>query len=144
MLSGDIGVAGDSTDNSYNVMYLHQPDSNTIVDGLILRHGVADAFSGGAFDRVKCGGGLYTMGKDWEAYPVIRNCVFEQNTAKNYGGGAMVNGLGNGSIAPQFINCRFEITALNSGGGLARLGASWVEREKDLCACVFIKNSAVF
>lgn len=145
VLSGDIGVAGDSTDNSYNVMYLHQPDSNTIVDGLILRHGVADAFSGGAFDRVKCGGGLYIMGKDWEAYPVIRNCVFEQNTAKNYGGGAMVNGLGNGSIAPQFINCRFENNrALNSGGGLARLGASWVEREKDLCACVFIKNSAVF
>ncbi|HRI60590.1 MAG TPA: hypothetical protein PK228_12720, partial [Saprospiraceae bacterium] len=32
VLSGDIGVVGDSTDNAYNVVYLHQPDSSTVLD----------------------------------------------------------------------------------------------------------------
>ncbi len=141
VLSGDIGVPDDSTDNSYNVVYLHQPDSSTVLDGFTLRDGVANSFDGGAFARTKCGGGLYIMGQDWEAYPTIQNCVFENNTAKNYGGGAMVNGTGDGSVAPRFSNCRFENNrAMNSGGGLMWLGASWVERNADVNTCLFYKN----
>ncbi|MCK6691920.1 MAG: hypothetical protein L6Q97_07440, partial [Thermoanaerobaculia bacterium] len=127
VLSGDIGVAGDSADNAYNVMYLHQPDSNTLVDGFTLRDGLANASTGGAFDRGKCGAGLYIMGRDWEAYPTVRNCTLAHNTARNYGGGAMVNGTGDGSVAPRFVQCRFENNrSLNSGGGLAWLGSAWV------------------
>lgn len=39
VLSGDIGAAGDSTDNAYTIMYLDQPDSLTVVDGFTFRHG---------------------------------------------------------------------------------------------------------
>ncbi|MBX2891104.1 MAG: hypothetical protein KF734_09280 [Saprospiraceae bacterium] len=144
VLSGDIGAAGDSTDNSYNVVYMHHPDSGTVLDGFFVRDGTAD-FVGltSARDRRKCGGGLYVEGKDWEAYPDIRNCVFERNTARNFGGGVMVNGEGLGSIAPKFFNCLFEENhSLTSGGGLAWLGASWVERRADLDSCVFRRNRA--
>jgi hypothetical protein len=83
VLSGDIGVAGDSTDNSYNVMYLLEPDSATVLDGLILRDGVADneALANDTYSRLICGGGLYIMGASADAYPDIRNCAFEHNTA---------------------------------------------------------------
>ena len=145
VLRGDIGAAGDSSDNSNNVLYLHQPDSSTVVDGFTLRDAVADGGLGGsAFGRIKCGGGLYIMGQDWEAYPTVRNCLMAHNTARNYGGGAFVNGSGDGSVAPQFVNCRFEDNrSLGSGGGLAWLGASWVERPDDILNCSFLRNTAV-
>ncbi len=144
ILSGDIGQPGDSTDNSYTVMYLHEPDSSTVLDGFTLRDGTAD-FSGlsSSRDRRKCGGGLYIMGEDAEAYPGIRNCRFLHNTARNSGGGAIVNGGGDGSVAPLFFNCHFEANrSLGNAGGLAYLGAAWVERGVEVDSCIFLRNAA--
>jgi hypothetical protein len=48
-----------------------------------------------------------------------------------------------GSVAPLFQYCRFERNrTLGSGGGLARVGGSWIERGIDLEACVFEGNRA--
>ncbi|MBK8192457.1 MAG: hypothetical protein IPK76_04400 [Lewinellaceae bacterium] len=147
VLSGDIGVAGDSSDNAYTVLYLEEPDTNTVVDGFTVRDGNAD-YSGQApsRDRRRCGGGMYVMGENWEAYPEIRNCSFVHNTARGFGGGVLVNGAGDGSAGPYFVNCRFEDnrSVSSSGGGLARLGGSWLERERDLDGCVFLRNQAGF
>ena len=146
ILSGDIGVSGDSTDNVYNVVYLFEPDTSTLMDGFIIRDGTA-TFSSPApsRDRRRCGGGLYIMGEDADAYPNIQNCTFVHNTALAFGGGVMMNGGGDGSVAPRFINCQFEQNhALASGGGAARFGGSWVERGDDFSGCVFLKNLAGF
>ena len=145
VLSGDIGLVGDSTDNSYNVMYLLEPDSATVLDGLILRDGVADneLYATDAYSRLICGGGLYIMGASSDAYPNILNCVFEHNTALYYGGGVIVNGNNNGSTAPKFLHCRFENNrAGGNGGGIAKYGASVVERGLDYDNCQFIGNQA--
>jgi hypothetical protein len=143
ILSGDIGAAGDSTDNSFNVMYLYQPDSNTVIDGFIMRDGNANLVGSVSFSRPICGGGLYIDGYDSEAYPDIRNCIFIHNTALSIGGGVIVYGFGTGSVAPRFINCRFEDNySRGLGGGMARLGGSWVERGDDLKDCVFLRNHA--
>jgi hypothetical protein len=144
ILSGDIGVQGDSLDNSYNVIYMQLPDSNTVLDGFVVRGGNAN-FTGTTEtrDRRKCGGGIYINGKDWEAYPTIAHCTILLNTARNSGGGVFVNGGGMGSVAPLFQYCRFERNrALGSGGGLARTGGSWIERGIDLEACTFEGNRA--
>jgi hypothetical protein len=144
ILSGDIGVQGDSLDNSYNVIYMQLPDSNTVLDGFVVRGGNAN-FTGTTEtrDRRKCGGGIYINGKDWEAYPTIAHCTIVLNTARNIGGGVFVNGSGMGSVAPLFQYCRFERNrTLGSGGGLARVGGSWIERGIDLEACVFEGNRA--
>ena len=144
VLSGDIGILGDSTDNVYNVVYLLEPDTNTLLDGFVIRDGVAN--NGGALpsrDRKRCGGGLYIMGQDGDAYPDIRNCVFIHNSATAFGGGVMMNGGGQGSVAPRFVNCRFEQNhAVASGGGAARFGGSWIERGDDFAGCVFLQNRA--
>ena len=145
MLSGDIGVAGDSTDNSLNVVYLWQSDSNTVLDGFTLCFGRADdePAAGSARDRVICGGGLYIEAGNWDALPNILNCKFWRNSALAFGGAVMTNGASNAGVAPRFVNCRFEENyTAGSGGGLARFGGSWKERGHELEACSFKHNFA--
>ncbi len=144
-LSGDIGIPGDSTDNSHNVVYLFQPDSTTLMDGFTICYGVADDLpaSGSARDRLVCGGGLYIESGSWDAFPSVQNCRFWQNTAYIYGGGVMLNGQPDGNMMPRFVNCHFdENHSLGNGGGLARFGGSWKERGADFEDCTFSQNSA--
>ena len=42
VLNGDIGIPGDSTDNSYTLIYAAFTDTTTTVDGLYFEHGNAD------------------------------------------------------------------------------------------------------
>jgi hypothetical protein len=141
-LSGDIGVENDSLDNCYNVMYLFEPDSTTVIDGFVIRDGNAN-FGGSTTvtNRKRNGGGIYMMGRDAEAYALVQNCQFIKNTARN-GGGLYINGFGLGSVAPTVKNCVFEYNrATDNGGGVMRLGSSWVERP-DFVNCIFKHNQA--
>jgi len=145
VLSGDIGVPDDSTDNSYNVVYLRHPDVGTVLDGFTIRHGNADdtqaAFT--SRDRPICGGGLYIMAEDAEAYPDIVNCRFERNTAYQSGGAVMVNAGGDGSALPVFRACVLaDNRAVRNGGGMARFGGSWEDRGPFLRDCRFERNNA--
>ncbi|MCC7244089.1 MAG: T9SS type A sorting domain-containing protein [Saprospiraceae bacterium] len=145
VLTGDIGIPGDSTDNAYNVVYAAHPDAGTVLDGFTVTGGNADFPDPvGAFDRKKNGGGLLIEALNGQAFMLVRQCRFIFNTARSYGGGCMVNGNGNGSeVAPLFQQCHFEGNhALLSGGGLARYGAAWVERGRDVDSCVFRYNRA--
>jgi len=144
-LSGDIGIPGDSTDNSLNIVYLFQSDSNTVLDGFAVCFGLADNLPGAnsSRDRAICGAGLYIEAGNWDAFPNIQNCRFMQNTANSFGGGVMVNGATAAGVAPRFVNCRFEENrSLGSGGGLARFGGSWAERGKEFEGCAFSQNRA--
>ncbi len=145
LLSGDIGLAGDSTDNSLTVVYLFQSDSSTMLDGFTVCLGMANDVpaAGSSRDRVICGGGLYIEAGNWDAFPNIRNCRFWRNTANSFGGAVMLNGASVASVAPRFVNCHFEENrSLGSGGGLARFGGSWAERGKEFEGCYFSQNRA--
>ena len=50
ILSGDIGVVGDSLDNSYTIVYSIGTDENTILEGFTIREGNADYPGGDALD----------------------------------------------------------------------------------------------
>ncbi len=145
MLSGDIGIPGDSTDNSRNVMYLFQPDSNTVVDGFTLCFGLADdePSANSSRDRAICGAGLYIEAGNWDALANILNCRFWRNSALSYGGGVMLNGASVAGVAPRFLHCFFEENnSMGSGGGVARFGGSWKEHGKEFEACHFLYNRA--
>ena len=86
VLDGDIGVPEDSTDNAYNLLYLYRPDSLTVVDGFTFRSALANDPAAVAGEVGSSGGALYIMVFDGEAYPLIRNCVFDRNTALRHGG----------------------------------------------------------
>jgi predicted outer membrane repeat protein len=143
VLDGDIGTPGDSSDNSRNLLYLFRPDSFTLVDGFVFRQAMADDTTVPAGSAGNSGGALYIMANNGEAYPAIRNCIFERNTALRHGGAVYVNGGGSGSVAPVFDNCRFvqNRAVMGSGGGLYRRGGSWVDR-MDVIHCTFDSNTA--
>lgn len=144
VLSGDIGLPDDSTDNSYTIMYLDQPDSTTVVDGFVFRHGMATTTLGEAVTSPRrSGGALYIMGADGEAYAIVRHCRFERNRARSHGGAVYVNGTQNGSVAPQFLDCIFvDNSAGSDGGAVHRNGSSWAERVPDFGHCIFERNQA--
>jgi hypothetical protein len=145
ILSGDIGVPGDSTDNSFTILYMDNPDSLTVLDGFRFRHGIANYVPSNqpVTSPSKCGGALYIMGANGWAYVLVRNCHFERNYAYAHGGAVYINGSGTGSVAPQFINCSFEQNrARLDGGALYRNGGSWAERIPDFGNCLFRENVA--
>lgn len=78
ILSGNLGVQTDSTDNSYSVMRISCPDTSVIVDGFIFERGTANG--NGGFNS---GGGVYALrNKNLR----INNCIFRNNYASNGGG----------------------------------------------------------
>ncbi len=148
VLSGDIGVADDTLDNSYTIMYMAYPDSFTIVDGFTFRFAYAEPsdleFEDGTEPYI-CGGGLYIQGFEGAAYPDIRHCTFEYNYAWAAGGAVFVNGDGeDASVAPRFLDCTFRYNnTAGYGGAIYRLGGSWAERYPDFGDCVFEHNFAL-
>src|SRR5690606_36345752 len=88
VLSGDIGVPGDSLDNAYHVVTANGVDSTAVLDGLTVRHGTARAATA-PHDR---GGGLLAL----NGSPTIRHCTFRLNTAwgiPGQGGGGGGGGM---------------------------------------------------
>ena len=79
VLSGDIGVANDSTDNSYTVMQVHCPDTTVLLDGLTIER----ANFNKATSYIAGGGALQLTGNKRIN---INNCILQKNYAK-YGGG---------------------------------------------------------
>lgn len=141
VLSGDIGQPGDSTDNSYNILFMMDVDSTTRVDGLYFTGGQADLAS----DVIaSAGAAMHIDGSQGGfAYPKIHNCTFEYNVAFT-GGAVAVNGTMEGSVAPQFYNCTFRFNKAygTDGGAVARYGGSWEEMPGDFWNCTFYRNES--
>jgi hypothetical protein len=107
ILSGDIGIEGDDSDNCYHVFY-HPADTaldNTaILDRFTITGGKAD----GSYPH-DAGGGMYNDA----ASPTLTNCTFEGNSA--YRGGGMANSYS----SPALTNCTFSgNSAVLHGGGM--------------------------
>ncbi len=145
VLSADINTPDDSTDNSYTILYMENPDSTTLIDGFVLRFGNAASLdpSDQASSPRRSGGAMYIMAAGGEAYPLIRNCRFEQNYALKFGGAVYINGTNSGSVAPMFLNCVFESNKAGlDGGAVYRNGSSFIERSPDFGGCTFNFNSS--
>lgn len=129
ILSGDIGVVNDSTDNSYHVIFNQNIDNTALLDGFTIRDGNADGLANierrgaGMYNQSSSpgishcqfsdnsalfnGGGLYNQ----DSHPAVSHCTFSNNTAGAAGGGV----VNNGSSAAVFIECAFSS---NSSGNL--------------------------
>ncbi|MFZ4478222.1 MAG: choice-of-anchor Q domain-containing protein, partial [Saprospiraceae bacterium] len=141
-LDGDIGMPSDSTDNSYNLLYLYRPDSTTLVDGFTFRYAFANKPGVSKGLPGVSGSALYMMAVDGEAYARVKNCKFLYNTSLRDGGAVYINGYGEGSVAPVFSNCEFIACQSKSGygGAFCRYGGSKIDRPADLEACLFKSN----
>jgi len=110
-------------DNSYHVITYHYTDPNTILDGFVIMAGEAN------LDNVHDeGGGMYGI----DGNPVISNCFFTHNAAKNVGGG-----IYDFSGKPILTNCTFTGNFAVMGGGMCNLFG-----EANLTNCRFSGNWA--
>ena len=118
ILSGDIGIEGNSSDNSYHVVV---GENNATLDGFTIADGNAE---------YGFGGGMLNYGS-----PTVTNCIFTGNLA-GYGGG-MSNGYNN----PTVTNCTFiGNSAAYDGGGMFNY---WYSNAV-VINCAFIGNSASY
>lgn len=126
ILSGDIGVVDDSTDNSYHVLTIFgrstaKIDSNTIVDGFIITKGNGQSggsytYGGLTFNR-QDGAGiyLYGIGTGNQCSPIISNCTISRNAA-NFGGGLYAAGFASGNSGPILRHNAFTQNKANNNG----------------------------
>ncbi len=145
VLSGNIGNAADSTDNSYTILTLFFPDANTRIDGFILEHGYSVSDTNYYYNSpVLCGGAVYIHGENGKALPVFANCTFRHNVAQSDGGAIYVNGQGTKESLPIFKNCIFynNQSLQRSGGAVYLIGGSKLDRGIEFDHCHFESNSA--
>lgn len=153
ILSGDIGIIGDSIDNSYQVIkdsIGYTLNNSAIIDGFTIKDGYSILQTGYGY-----GGGMYTYSS-----PTIMNCKFTNNTAK-FGGGLYcqqgsaivtncnftynrVSGGGGGMFnygtgaTPTIINCNFSNNIADYGGGMGSQNCN-----PTITNCNFYYNTAI-
>jgi hypothetical protein len=104
ILSGDIGVQSDSSDNCYHVVDASGVDETAKLDGVAIRYGHGD----GDEYRFRYGGGVY----NWGGSPALNNVKIENNYA-DYGGG-MHNREGD----PKIQNSMIQENEATRGAGM--------------------------
>ncbi len=102
-LSGDIGLAGEHSDDSFHVVTADGVDVTTILDGFTIRESYANQYTPN--DR---GGGIYNT----NGSPTLNNLIITHNAAR-YGGG-IYNSSGN----PTLTNVTVSTNYAEYGGGM--------------------------
>ncbi len=113
VLSGDIGVTGNSTDNAYHVVIAAGDVGTVCLDGFTVTNGNANG-SGSITVNANTvyqysGGGIYNT----YSSPVLTNVTISNNTASSNGGG-----IYNNSSSPVLTNVTINHNTSSSGGGV--------------------------
>ncbi len=119
ILSGDIGVTGNSSDNNYHVVVASDIFSG-LIDGFIIEGGNANA-GGGPNNVDGMGGGILIVTRDFFGSFTIRNCVVQDNQADFGGGIAHVAGLYDPFGDDLFITANSNIINSVISGNVANL-----------------------
>ena len=127
ILSGDLGVSGKTSDNSYHVVYSSAVNSSALLDGFTITGGYAD---GDEYPHDSGGG----MTNSYFSSPTLTNVTFSGNSAIWYGGG-----LCNDYSNPILINVTFSTNSAGYGGGMRNAYSS-----PALTNVTFSGNSATY
>ncbi len=155
VLSGDVGAAGDASDNSYTVVYLDGTTGGPITPATALRGlTVADGYANGdsAIEQQLRGAGMYCngAGRGNACSPTLAGIIFRNHTATflspattaPHGGALFNNGRNNGASSPHIVNSIFVGNqAQASGGALFNDGAGGTSSPR-ITNSVFINNRA--
>jgi hypothetical protein len=123
ILSGDIGQPGDTTDNSFSILYTYSPNDKTRLDGLIFEEANANNPdpAADAHRPTRSGGGVYLDGEHFGyAELTLEHCIFRRNRVAYQGGGLYANGREGGMALVRMNDCLFERNVSKVyGGGFA-------------------------
>jgi predicted outer membrane repeat protein len=147
VLSGDIGVEADSSDNSYHVVTGSGVDATAVLDGFTVTGGNGSLAGGGMYNQngspslgnvtfiensADSGGG---MGNSFSS-PTLTNVTFSANTAGSYGGG-----IDNYESSPVLADVTFSGNSAGGGGGGM---STWFFGSPTLTNVAFNGNSAEY
>lgn len=170
VLSGDIGIPGIRTDNSFHVITIFRGDENTVLDGFTITNGYGEnlasgfphSYGGGVLvssdlnwpvaspviaqcvferNRSGAGGGLACVANDFtHCLPNIRQCTFKANQSQLYGGGIYTFGANITGKPFNITDCRFEANKTAIGGGVYMEGITDTLRFR---RCNFVKDTVI-
>ncbi len=130
ILSGDIGIQNDNSDNCYHVFYHPESlalNSAAILHGFTITDGNADVYP-------HYGGGMY----NYKSSPTITNCTFSSNSIDYSGDGCGGGGMYNYQSSPTITNCIFSGNSADyEGGGMLNYDGS----SPTVTSCTFSDNS---
>lgn len=163
ILSGDIGIPGDTSDNSYTVVSVNKADSNTLIDGCTITGGNANRVNdvGGGMvvtssairirnctiieNTAKIGGGIYLSGGFHLQKLRLENCIIEKNHAdkehnSNVGSGGG-GGIYSNAASPIIQNCIFRKNSTSGHGGAYHIFSNLMYTSGDhFDDCLFEEN----
>ncbi len=144
ILDGDIGMAGNHNDNSYNVLYAKGVGAATVISGFIIQN--ANASQVTQIKVGSSGGGIYIEGSLAGTSPVFKHCTINDNRA-TWGGGVVitcnqVRSPDNGGGNPRFDTCRFRNNRGNNMGGAVFIDSYWQPFNPVFNGCTFDRNSS--
>ncbi len=145
VLSGDIGAPGDSTDNSYCILYAAKTGFSTRIDGLVIEAGNAgnpDNVNVFAHQPGHSGSAVYLDGQGAGnfAYLTIAHCLIRRNRA-DYFGAVYANGRDNGKTSLVVENSLFERNKAGfKGGGIVVENYAFQPEPLRLSGAVFRDN----
>jgi predicted outer membrane repeat protein len=113
ILSGEIGIANDITDNSYHVVNISDATSDTVLDGFTITGGNANDFG----EDNNYGGGIYSS----NGSAVLTNLTITKNNAI-FGAGMYSSNSQNQLSKIQFLDN--EVFNFGDGGGLYATGST--------------------
>ncbi len=141
ILSGDIGVAGNTADNAYHVVWARNVNNTAVLDGFTVSQGRAN----GAFATHRFAGGGILLGEFNQLVQpnaVIRNCTLSNNFAAR--GGAIAIYGSSGVVSPLIENCTFASNSCSDFGAAILFGAftSTTVMTPQIINCSFIQNTS--
>jgi predicted outer membrane repeat protein len=113
ILSGEIGIANDTTDNSYHVVNISDSTSDNVLDGFTITGGNANDFG----EENNYGGGIYAVNSN----AVLTNLTITKNNAI-FGAGMYSNNSQHQLSKIQFLDN--EVSNFGDGGGLYATGST--------------------
>ena len=140
ILSGDLGILGEDTDNAFHVVRIDHCGPDMQLDGFTIADGNANG-SGAAGENI--GGGLLNdgTGAGLSSNPTITNCIFSFNRSGR-DGGAIANIGSGGTANPNIQHCAFlDNFAALEGGALYSIGGGGTANPT-VSNCHFAGNSS--
>ena len=145
ILSGDIGTAGSTGDNSYHVWFLDGGQAANITDATVIDgFTIAAGRATGTTAPNREGGGLYCdgSGSGNTCTPILRNLVLRNNQAIDFGGAVVSKGNG-GTASPTIVDVVFaENSASTIGGALYNDGQENGEASPTIVNTLFVDNTS--
>lgn len=123
ILSGDIGVEGNTADNSLNVILLSTSGQTSVIDGFTISGARADSSEIPGY-RGTYGGGILSQARTGDNFLTLKNCTVENNYVENSGGGILNTALSGFTASVAIEKCRFLGNTADFSSGAIESDAS--------------------